>query len=72
MSIPDNIGEDYAVYVDAYDNATTVVGFRDGDTWFNAAGTEVQDPDILAVNEVYPAPWLQDRPRCAADLQRVL
>ena len=60
--IPENIGEDFAVYVDAYDNATTVVGFRDGDTWFNAAGTEVQDPDILAVNEVYPAPWLQTDP----------
>ena len=36
------------------DNPTAVVGYRDGDTWFNAAGTEIQDPDILAVNEVYP------------------
>ena len=61
-TVPENIGDDYAVYVDAYDNPTSVVGYRDGDTWFNAAGTEVQDPDILAVNEVYPAPWLQTDP----------
>ena len=58
-TVPENIGDDYAVYVDAYDNPTSVVGYRYGDTWFNAAGTEVQDPDVLAVNEVYPAPWLQ-------------
>ena len=58
-AVPENIGDEYAVYVDSYDNPTAVVGYRDGDTWFNAAGTEIQDPDILAVNEVYPAPWLQ-------------
>ncbi len=60
--IPENIGDDYAVYVDALDSPTAIVGYRDGDTWFNAAGTEVNDPDILAVNEVYPAPWLVNGP----------
>ncbi len=60
--IPENIGDDFAVYVDALDSPTAIVGYRDGDTWFNAAGTEINDPDILAVNEVYPAPWLVDGP----------
>jgi outer membrane receptor for ferrienterochelin and colicin len=60
--IPGNIGDDFAVYVDALDSPTAIVGYRDGDTWFNAAGTEINDPDILAVNEVYPAPWLVDGP----------
>ena len=39
-----NIGDDYAVYVDALDGPTTIVGYRDGDTWFNASGTEINDP----------------------------
>ena len=54
IEIPSNIGDDYAVYVDALDGPTSIVGYRDGDTWFNASGTEINDPDILAVNEVYP------------------
>ena len=60
--IPENIGEDFAVYVDALEDPTAIVGFRDGDTWFNAVGTEINDPDLLAVNEVYPAPWLKSGP----------
>ena len=60
--IPANIGSDYAVYVDALEGPTSIVGYRDGDTWFNASGTEINDPDILAVNEVYPAPWLVEGP----------
>ena len=60
--IPSNIEDDYAVYVDALEGPTAIVGYRDGDTWFNASGTEINDPDILAVNEVYPAPWLVEGP----------
>ena len=60
--VPENIGDDFAVYVDALDSPTAIVGYRDGNTWFNASGTEINDPDILAVNEVYPAPWLVNGP----------
>ena len=56
--IPDNIGNDYVVYVDALDNPSSIVGYRSGDTWYNSVGTEINDPDILAVNEPYPAPFL--------------
>ena len=56
--VPNNIGDDYVIYVDALDEPNAIVGYRDGDTWYNAAGTEINDPDILAVNEPYPAPWL--------------
>lgn len=60
--IPDNIGDDYVVYVDALENPNTIVGYRDGDTWYNSVGSEITDPDILAVNEPYPAPWLVEGP----------
>jgi outer membrane receptor protein involved in Fe transport len=57
--IPANIGDDFAVYVDALEDPSAIVGFRDGDTWYNAQGTEITDPDLLAVNTAYPAPWLK-------------
>jgi hypothetical protein len=60
--IPSNIGDDFIVYVDNLDNPNAIVGYRDGDTWYNSVGTEITDPDILAVNEPYPAPWLVEGP----------
>ena len=56
--VPSNIGDDFVVYVDGLENPNTIVGYRDGDTWYNSVGAEITDPDILAVNEPYPAPWL--------------
>jgi len=41
---PQNIGDDYVVYVNDKYNATQIVGYRDGDTWYNAQGAEVSDP----------------------------
>jgi Carboxypeptidase regulatory-like domain/TonB-dependent Receptor Plug Domain len=44
---PSNIGDDYVVYVDNSLNATKVVGYRDGNKWYNAEGIEVADPNVL-------------------------
>lgn len=44
---PSNIGSDYVVYVDNIESPTTVVGYRDEETWFNASGQEVSDPSVL-------------------------
>ncbi len=43
---PANIGDDFVVYVEdgANPSVNQVVGYRDGDTWYNASGTEVNDP----------------------------
>ncbi len=60
--IPSNIQDDFIVYVDDLENPNAIVGYRDGDTWYNSVGTEITDPDILAVNEPYPAPWLVEGP----------
>lgn len=46
---PANIGEDYLVYLDRLDDAQKVSGFRDGDTWYNANGTQIFDPGMLDV-----------------------
>ncbi|MEY3010344.1 MAG: hypothetical protein RLZZ314_986 [Bacteroidota bacterium] len=65
--IPDNIGDDFTVYVDALEDPSAIVGFRSGDTWYNALGTEITDPDILAVNTAYPAPWLKPNDNATGD-----
>jgi hypothetical protein len=45
---PSNIGNDYIVYVNAIQNPTAIVGYRNGDTWYDANGTVVADPGLLA------------------------
>ncbi len=45
---PSNIGDDYAVYVNDLNNPTSIVGYRNGNTWYDATGTEVLDPTDIA------------------------
>jgi hypothetical protein len=52
MTRPSNIGDDFVVYVDNKDNPTKAVGFRDGNTWYNAAGTVVTDPNASLASGV--------------------
>jgi outer membrane receptor protein involved in Fe transport len=47
-NIPSTIGSDYVVYVDNIENPSAVVGYRDGDVWYNATGLEISDPTLLA------------------------
>ena len=47
-SIPENIGDDYVVYVDNIENPTGILGFRGGTTWYDASGTEISDPDLIS------------------------
>ena len=44
---PGNIGDDFVVYVDNINSPTSVVGYRDGDTWYNAQGAVLSDPRVL-------------------------
>lgn len=62
LNVPSNIGEDFVVYVDDIDNPSSIVGYRDGETWYNASGTEIADPDLIASTNGFPAPWLVDGP----------
>jgi hypothetical protein len=58
---PDNIGDDYVVYVAnaANPNTNDIVGYRDGDVWYNSDGEEISDPSVLHSSGV-PNPWLVD------------
>jgi hypothetical protein len=46
-SRPGNIGDDYVVYVNNSADPTSIVGYRDGDHWYNALGETITDPAVL-------------------------
>ena len=45
---PVGIGDDYVVYVNDLDNPTEVVGYRNGQDWFDQNGEAINDPKALA------------------------
>jgi hypothetical protein len=58
---PTNIGDDFVVYVSdsKNPNVNDIVGYRDGDVWYNASGEEISDPTILnSAGKIQP--WLED------------
>lgn len=59
QSRPGNIGDDYVVYVNKAEDPTAIVGYRNGDTWYNAMGEVVVDPKALRGSEGIQ-PFLMD------------
>ena len=47
-SHPSSIGDDFVVYVDDIEDATRIVGYRNGDDWYNEQGVQISDPTLLA------------------------
>lgn len=47
--VPAGIGSDYRVYVSSFEYSTaSIVGYRDGDNWFDANGDPLANPQDLA------------------------
>lgn len=59
VDVPDNIGDDFAVYVNKIDDITEVVGYRNGNVWYGADGAEINDPTTLDKGNGI-SPWLVD------------
>ena len=57
--VPSTIGDDYVVYVNKLSEKTSIVGYRNGNTWYNENGVEINDPTIIGMGEG-SAPWLKD------------
>lgn len=47
-TVPSNISDGCAIYVNKVDDVTKVMGYRDGNTWYNAEGAEISDPTTLS------------------------
>ena len=62
-NVPENIGDDYIVYVAELANPSVenVIGYRDPETnrFFNASGSELDNPDVLRAGGTI-APWLEN------------
>lgn len=58
--IPSTIGDDYVVYVDDIASPTRIVGYRDGDVWYNSIGEVLADPSALRTSSGI-APYLVDQ-----------
>lgn len=56
-SHPENMGDDYIVYVDNPANPSKIVGYRNNSTWYTATGTEIPDPDAYGLGTNNP-PYL--------------
>lgn len=48
VDVPGNIEGDYKVYVDDPFNPTKVTGYRNGDNWYTADGSQTNDPSVIA------------------------
>ncbi len=46
--IPQTMGNDYVVYVDNVADPTSIFGYRNGDTWYDASGTEIDNPTLIS------------------------
>jgi outer membrane receptor protein involved in Fe transport len=60
-SHPQNMGDNYVVYVDNMRTPTAIMGYRDGDIWYNADGLLVTDPSVALDAGNGVTPYLQDR-----------
>lgn len=56
---PENIGQDYVVYVNDVNNPTSITGYRSGSVWYNSEGKEITDPSILDAGQGV-SPFLVD------------
>jgi len=46
-SYPENMGDDYVIYVNNVSTPTEITGYRSGSTWYNSEGVEIQDISVL-------------------------
>jgi Outer membrane receptor for ferrienterochelin and colicins len=60
VEVPNNIGDDYAVYVNKIDDISSIVGYRNGNTWYSATGAEISDPTVLDMGSGI-SPWIKDK-----------
>ncbi len=62
---PENIGDDYAVYVDDVNNPRRILGYRKDNNWYDENGTLLSSPDLIAnrTNNGKVAPLLVDPTR---------
>ena len=67
VEVPDNIGNDFVPYVNKIEEMTEIVGYRNGNTWYNAEGKEITDPDALDMGTGV-SPWIKKASQSQVDI----
>ena len=67
INVPDNIENDFVPYVNKVSEKTAIVGYRNGNTWYNENGVEINDPTIIGMG-AGSAPWLKDAAQQHVDI----
>ena len=67
VTVPNNIGDDFAVYVNKISDINEIVGYRSGTTWYNADGALISDPTIFDKGSGI-SPWLKDPSQQRVDI----
>lgn len=57
VNIPDNIGDNFVPYVNKLSEITEIIGYRNGNTWYNGLGAEISDPSVLDLGTGV-SPWV--------------
>ena len=65
--VPENIGNDYVVYVNKISEKTAIVGYRNGNTWYNGDGREISDPTVLDMGTGV-SPWIKNKDQQRVDM----
>jgi hypothetical protein len=60
LPVAANAQDNWVVYVDDVNNPTNILGYRDGDTWYNANGEVINDPTLLRNASGRVQPYLTD------------
>ena len=55
--VPSTMGDDYAIYVNKVSDINEIVGYRSGNTWYNADGNLITTPTVLDKGSGV-SPWL--------------
>ena len=67
VTVPSNIGSDYAVYVNDINNITQIMGYRYENTWYDVNGAEISDPTTLDAGSGVTA-WIKDKDQSHVDV----
>jgi len=59
FDLPAGVGGDWVPYANSAENPTEVIGYRDGEAWYNAAGAPVSSTQ-LAVSGNVPQPFIKE------------
>jgi len=57
VTVPSNIGNDFAVYVNKTTDISQIVGYRSGNSWYDASGAPIASPTQLDMGSGI-SPWL--------------